>query len=118
MKKENDKFVILMQQNLGKLQPGEVPACALSYALLCVVNNVGTSLIKINKLSQGCRIAGPELATAPGTLYLGGQVRTKFMFKCANINKKIAVHLKIPLSRDSLPQHWMPLSRDSPPQAP
>ena len=41
-------------------QAGAVPACALPYILSHVVNNVGISSIKIDKLSQGCRTAGPE----------------------------------------------------------
>ena len=63
MKKENAKFVILKQQNLGKshfCKQKRVPACALLYALWCVVSNVGFSSIKIDKLSQGCRTTGPE----------------------------------------------------------
>ena len=57
MKKENAKFVILKQQNLGKshfCKQKRVPACALLrvYALWCVVSNVGFSSIKIDKLSK------------------------------------------------------------------
>ena len=62
MKKENDKFVILMQQNLGKShfcrQVGCLHAPCHMLSDQCVVNNIGISSIKIDKLSQGCRTRG------------------------------------------------------------
>ena len=42
------------------LQASGVPACALLFALWCIVNNVGISSIKTDKVSQGCRTVGPE----------------------------------------------------------
>ena len=85
MKKENAKFVILKQQNLGKshfCKQKRVPACALLYALWCVNSNVGFSSIKIDKLSQGCRTMGPEYVTAPVALCPGGQECTDFFMFC------------------------------------
>ena len=44
---------------------GNIHGCALPYDLWCVVNNVGISSIKIDKLRQGCKTGRPELVTAP-----------------------------------------------------
>ena len=66
-----------------------MPACALPYVLWRVVNNVGISSIKIDKLSQEYRTAGPELATVPVAFAQGGKSVPNFLcFDFANINKK------------------------------
>ena len=60
------------------LQASGVPACAHPYILWCDVHYVGISSIKIDKLSQGWRTGGPELATALVALCPRGQECSKF----------------------------------------
>ena len=75
-----------------------MPACALLYALCCVVNNVGISSVKIDKLSQGCRTRLPELVNPPATLCLGARVHQIFDISVVLIlTRKYEEHGKRPI---------------------